>query len=432
MLVNADIPEYGPANRFNHEPRRPRKLLLHRKEIDKLIGAVQREGRTIIPTRLYWNDKGLAKLEVALAKGKKAHDKRDSRSRARLEARAGPADARPRLRRFRSRRQRNSGRARRFRPLDAAGSRVDGIGYVGEYRPNASAAVSHPSAGDDPGAAGGAGLVRGDAQRAARRPAAERRRVQSAVRDRRAAGGCAGRDHRRGRRLADDPAAGCAVRFHPSTAVGTDLLYASATKSVGTAVHGANKTIDWRVTGRMALGSVPATLLTVVWLYGLHQHGDSASKLISTVLGFALILTSVTLLFRRHIFEFAARRAIAPGPRATAILTVALGAALGVLITLSSVGAGAIGVTVLIFLYPKMPVARIVGSDIAHAVPLTLIAGAGHWMLGSVNLPLLGSLLVGSIPGIIIGSQLPARIPERFLRPVLATTLLLVGAKFAF
>ncbi len=150
------------------------------------------------------------------------------------------------------------------------------------------------------------------------------------------------------------------------------------------------------------------------------------------MLGFALILTSVTLLFRRHIFEFAARRAIAPGPRATAILTVALGAALGVLITLSSVGAGAIGVTVLIFLYPKMPVARIVGSDIAHAVPLTLIAGAGHWMLGSVNLPLLGSLLVGSIPGIIIGSQLPARIPERFLRPVLATTLLLVGAKFAF
>lgn len=76
VLVNAHIPEYGPANRFNHEPRRPRKLLLHRKQLDKLIGAVQREGRTIIPTRLYFNDKGLVKLEVALAKGKKAHDKR--------------------------------------------------------------------------------------------------------------------------------------------------------------------------------------------------------------------------------------------------------------------------------------------------------------------------------------------------------------------
>jgi uncharacterized membrane protein YfcA len=105
---------------------------------------------------------------------------------------------------------------------------------------------------------------------------------------------------------------------------------------------------------------------------------------------------------------------------------------LGVLITLSSVGAGAIGVTVLIFLYPKLPISRIVGSDIAHAVPLTLIAGAGHFALGTVNLPLLGSLLTGSIPGIIIGSQLTARIPERVLRPILAGTLLLVGGKLAF
>ena len=76
MLVNAYIPEYGPANRFNHEPRRPRRLLLHRKQIDKLLGAVRRDGRTIVPTRLYWNEKGLAKLELALAKGKSAPDKR--------------------------------------------------------------------------------------------------------------------------------------------------------------------------------------------------------------------------------------------------------------------------------------------------------------------------------------------------------------------
>jgi uncharacterized protein len=220
--------------------------------------------------------------------------------------------------------------------------------------------------------------------------------------------------------------------FHPATAVGTDLLYASATKSVGTAVHGANRTVDWGITGRMALGSIPATLATVVLLYGLHLHGDAASKLISTVLGFALLLTAATLLFRKQIFEFAASRAVTPGPRATFILTVALGAALGALITLSSVGAGAIGVTVLIFLYPKMPVARIVGSDIAHAVPLTLIAGAGHWLLGSVNVGLLVALLVGSIPGIIIGSQLTAKLPERYLRPILAATLLLVGAKLAF
>lgn len=75
-LINAYIPEYAGANRFNHEPKRPRKLLLHRKEIDKLIGAVEREGRTIIPVRLYWNEKGLAKLQLSLAKGKKTHDKR--------------------------------------------------------------------------------------------------------------------------------------------------------------------------------------------------------------------------------------------------------------------------------------------------------------------------------------------------------------------
>ena len=220
--------------------------------------------------------------------------------------------------------------------------------------------------------------------------------------------------------------------FHPSTAVGTDLLYASATKSVGTVVHSANKTVDWSITGLMALGSVPSALITVLILYSLHFHGDAASKVISTVLGFALLLTAVTLLFRRHIFAFAEQRSMTLGPRATTVLTVVLGAALGVLITLSSVGAGAIGVTVLIFLYPKMPVARIVGSDIAHAVPLTLVAGAGHWLMGSVNLPLLGSLLVGSIPGMIIGSQLTARIPERVLRPILAGTLLLVGSKLVF
>jgi uncharacterized membrane protein YfcA len=220
--------------------------------------------------------------------------------------------------------------------------------------------------------------------------------------------------------------------FHPSTAVGTDLLYASATKSVGTLVHGANKTVDWRIVGRLAAGSVPATILTVVLLYALHLHGDAASKLISTVLGFALLLTAVTLLFRKQLFALAERAAIVPSERATLALTIALGAALGVLITLSSVGAGAIGVTVLIFLYPKMPVARIVGSDIAHAVPLTLIAGLGHFALGTVNLPLLGSLLVGSIPGIIVGSHLTARIPEHVLRPILAATLVLVGGKLAF
>jgi uncharacterized membrane protein YfcA len=220
--------------------------------------------------------------------------------------------------------------------------------------------------------------------------------------------------------------------FHPSTAVGTDLLYASGTKSVGTVVHGTNRTIEWRVVGLLACGSIPATALTVAALFTLNASGKEATEVISKVLGFALLLTAATLLFRQRLFALAARRSLEFGPRVTAALTVLLGAGLATMITLSSVGAGAIGVTVLIFLYPKMPVARIVGSDIAHAVPLTLIAGIGHFALGTVNIPLLGSLLVGSIPGIIAGSHLTARIPERFLRPILALVLVLVGSKFAF
>jgi uncharacterized membrane protein YfcA len=116
----------------------------------------------------------------------------------------------------------------------------------------------------------------------------------------------------------------------------------------------------------------------------------------------------------------------------TAAWTVLTGAILGVLVSITSVGAGAIGVTVLLLLYPRLATVRIVGSDVAHAVPLTLIAGAGHWMLGSVDWALLASLLVGSIPGIAIGSMLSSRAPEALLRHVLAATLVLVGAKLVF
>ncbi len=217
--------------------------------------------------------------------------------------------------------------------------------------------------------------------------------------------------------------------FHPGTAVGTDLLYASATKSVGTAVHGANKTVDWGVTGRLALGSVPATIASVYLLYRLGVHGQAASQLISVSLGLALLLTAVSIIFREQLVAYATRHWKEPQPRTTAVMTTLMGAVLGILVTLSSVGAGALGVTILIFLYPRLPVARIVGSDIAHAVPLTLIAGLGHWWLGSVNFPLLGSLLIGSIPGIIVGSYLTGRIPEAVLRPILATVLVLVGVK---
>lgn len=217
--------------------------------------------------------------------------------------------------------------------------------------------------------------------------------------------------------------------FHPGAAVGTDLLFASGTKTVGTAVHGLNRTVDWKITGRLALGSIPAAVATLGLLYGVGVHSEGASRLITVTLGFALILTAICLVFRNRILAFASARWPEQSPRKTAWLTTVLGAVLGVLITLSSVGAGAVGVTVLVFLYPRMPIARVVGSDIAHAVPLTLIAGLGHLWLGTVDLKVLGELLVGSVPGIIVGSYFATRIPDLMLRPILATMLMVVGAK---
>ena len=220
--------------------------------------------------------------------------------------------------------------------------------------------------------------------------------------------------------------------IHPATAVGTDLLYAGLTKICGSLVHGANDAIDWRVTRRLALGSVPAAALALATLshYGVDSKGASAA--ITTTLGFALILTAVTLLFRRRLLQATAAFLERRSAGEIAWLTTALGAVLGVLVSISSVGAGAIGVTVLLMLYPKMPTVRIVGSDIAHAVPLTLLAGAGHWWIGSVDWALLVSLLTGSIPGIAIGSHFASRVPERVLRPVMAGTLALVGGKLVF
>ena len=220
--------------------------------------------------------------------------------------------------------------------------------------------------------------------------------------------------------------------IHPATAVGTDLLYAGLTKVSGSIVHGLNGAIDWRITRRLASGSVPASALTLSTLahFGVEAKGTNIT--ITTTLGFALILTAVTLLFRRRLLSTTVSFLDKRTNGEVVALTVALGAALGLLVSVSSVGAGAIGVTALLMLYPSMPTVRIVGSDIAHAVPLTLIAGAGHWWMGSVDWQLLVSLLLGSIPGITIGSHFASRVPERVLRPLLAGTLALVGGKLAF
>jgi uncharacterized protein len=153
------------------------------------------------------------------------------------------------------------------------------------------------------------------------------------------------------------------------------------------------------------------------------------TAVINTILGIALIVTAASLFLRGRIVRLAGHRFTDLAPSRQAWLTVITGVVLGILVSMSSVGAGAVGVTALILLYPRLPTATIIGSDIAHAVPLTLLAGIGHWMLGSVDWLLLGSLLTGSLPGIVIGSYFAAKVPEFVLRPVLASVLALVGSR---
>ncbi len=213
---------------------------------------------------------------------------------------------------------------------------------------------------------------------------------------------------------------------HPSAAVGTDLLYAAITKTGGIAVHSIHRTIDWRVVGRLAAGSVPAAALTILALSKIDLYSGAARTLINDVLGAALLLTALVLIFRQRILAAYASRIGKLSDRTTLVATIGFGALLGVLVSISSVGAGAIGVTALLLLYPDLPMRKIVGSDIAHAVPLTLVGGIGHAILGSTNWPILLSLLVGSIPGVLLGGQLSVKVPDTVLRFALATILIVV------
>jgi len=219
---------------------------------------------------------------------------------------------------------------------------------------------------------------------------------------------------------------------HPATAVGTDLLYAAATKTGGSLVHGFARSIDWRVVGHLASGSIPMTIVTLGMLSHFNLSGEAARSLITLVLSVALFTTALVLVFGGPIVAAYRARVAELDPYRTAFNTVLVGALLGCLVSISSVGAGAIGVIALVILYPQLPMAKIVGSDIAHAVPLTLIAGLGHWMMGSVDWAIIGSLLAGSLPGIFVGSYFAIRIPERALRLVLATTLFMVATRIAY
>ncbi len=218
----------------------------------------------------------------------------------------------------------------------------------------------------------------------------------------------------------------------PATAVGTDLLYAALTKLGGSWAHSRQGTVDWKVVRLLAAGSMPAALLCMLLLHYLALDASHQKSLITSVLSVALVLTALALLLKPWLHRLASRAdGIAYKLHAHHLpgATILTGALLGALVTISSVGAGALGVVMLLFLYPRLPMARIVGTDIAHAVPLTLMAGLGHAALGTVDFGLLGSLLLGSLPGIYLGSHLGMKIPERVLRPILASMLILIGGR---
>jgi hypothetical protein len=218
----------------------------------------------------------------------------------------------------------------------------------------------------------------------------------------------------------------------PTTAVGTDLWFAAITKSVGGAVHHSYGEPDWQVVRRLAYGSLPAALVTLLALSQLDMH-QIRNGLIMQALGAILIVTAIASLAWKRVHKLAlnldpakarAWRKRQPGA------TVAAGAILGVMVTLTSVGAGALGATMLLALYPlRMRTARLVGTDIVHAVPLTALAGLGHLYMGNVDFALLGKLLIGSVPGIVIGSLISTRVSDRYIRPVLSLVLVASGIK---
>ena len=223
-------------------------------------------------------------------------------------------------------------------------------------------------------------------------------------------------------------------------AVGTDLLFAAITKSSGVVAHSRAKTVHWGIAMWQVLGSVSAAIITLGLVHWLQPDATSLARIMTRTLGVALVLTAGGLLFKSHIQALGRRLntgSTAPAPtfdtvaetHPRVIPTLLVGLVIGTLVALTSVGAGVLGVVALFFLYPNLAPARIVGTDIAHAVPLTLVAGLGHATLGAVNWNLLGALLVGSLPAIYLGSMLAARMHERLLRSFLAVMLVGIGSK---
>jgi uncharacterized membrane protein YfcA len=220
----------------------------------------------------------------------------------------------------------------------------------------------------------------------------------------------------------------------PYMAVGTDLLFAAFTKMGGTLSLARQRLVPWRVVGQLCAGSIPASLITLAVLHRLGPASPEVQKLMTTTLGMALLLTAAAMLYKA-VRGKQLPRSLAHGEELAAMqarhwsLPLLFGAVIGTLVTLTSVGAGAIGVTVLLVLFPLLPLHRIVAADIAYAVPLTLVAGMGHASLGSVDWPLLAKLLAGSLPGIWLGSRLMRHTPDRVIRSILSVLLAWAGTK---
>lgn len=224
--------------------------------------------------------------------------------------------------------------------------------------------------------------------------------------------------------------------FPLHVAIGTDLLYAAATKTGGMLAHHKRSTVEWKLVALLAIGSIPASLGTTLLLQTIFVDASEYESLLGVSLGMMLILTSLILFSG---YRLKAKEAHYTGSTGAWLsehaktVTVVMGIALGILVTLSSVGAGAFCAAILLLTYPRLLALHVVGTDIAHAVPLTLIAGIGHWLfLGNVDFTLLGALLLGSLPAIWIGSHLGSKLPDNFLQLILAFILMLLGIKFVF
>ena len=217
-------------------------------------------------------------------------------------------------------------------------------------------------------------------------------------------------------------------KLNPAVAIGTDLWFAAVTKSGGAWAHHRLGHVAYRSAGLMRAGSIPASLATVALM---HLSGITRgwAETLTFSLGIALLLTAITVAFKHRWHALGLRLEAWLPARRQAALTVTAGVILGVLVSLSSIGAGAVGATVILLLYPRLPTHRLVGTDIAHAVPLTLVAGIGHATLGHVDLALLVALLIGSLPGIWLGAALTKALPESLVRTLLCLSLVTAGLK---